>query len=133
MAENTPQGTALPVRTTSDLFPVYVIGMGGSPRPRGKATPDGEETHASGAILLMLRKDGTISPDKSASVHVVEPAATYELGKKYRAQGAVWVQPYTSGSGDNARMALSITVQRLVPADAPAAPTQPQNGGERRA
>lgn len=127
MAENV-QGTALPVRTTADLFPVYVVGMGGSPRPRGKATPDGEETHSSGAILLMLRKDGDITPDKSASVHVVEPAATYELGKKYRAAGTVWVQPYTSGSGENARMALSITVQRLVPADAPA---QSQNG-ERR-
>lgn len=133
MAENTAaQGTALPVATTADLFPVIVGGMGASPRPRGKATPEGEETYSTGAMLMVLRKDGTVQPDKSASVHVVEPAASYEFGTKYKAVGRVWVQPYTAGSGDSARMALSITVQRLVPLDGPtAAPAQPQNGDRR--
>lgn len=132
MAENQPQGTALPVATTAELFPVIVGGMGASPRPRGKATPEGEETYSTGAMLMMRRKDGTVQPEKAHSIHVVEPAAVYEFGTKYKAVGKVWVQPYTAGSGDAARMALSITVQRLVPLDGPtAAPPQPQNGDRR--
>ncbi|HYJ68954.1 MAG TPA: hypothetical protein VEX15_14995 [Nocardioidaceae bacterium] len=106
--------TALPVATTAELWPVTVIGMGESPKEREKASPDGEVTYASGCILRVQRKDGSLRADKSASVHVTKPAGLYELGVIYKATGRVFVQPYES----NGRMALSITVEQLVPADA---------------
>ena len=106
--------TQLPVATTAEMWPVTVIGMGESPKERDKASPDGEVTYASGCILRVQRKDGSLRADKSASVHVTKPAGLYELGVIYQATGRVYVQPYES----NGRMALSITVEQLVPADA---------------
>src|SRR5262245_617933 len=105
--------TQLPVATTAELWPVTVIGMGEGPKEREKASPDGEVTYASGCILRVQRKDGSLRADKSASVHVTKPASLYELGTIYKATGRVYVQPYES----NGRMALSITVEQLVPAD----------------
>jgi len=106
--------TVLPVRTTAEVWPVTVDGMGESPKEREKASPDGEVTYASGCILRVQRKDGSLKADKSASVHVTKPAGLYELGVIYRASGRVYVQPYEN----NGRVALSITVEQLVPADA---------------
>ena len=105
--------TQLPVATTAELWPVTVIGMGESPKEREKASPDGEVTYASGCILRVQRKDGSLRADKSASVHVTKPAGHYELGAIYKAVGRVYVQPYEN----NGRVALSITVEQLVPAD----------------
>lgn len=104
-------GTSLPVETTADRWHVVVAGMGAPTRPRDKAAPTGEQTHVSGCILMVQRKDGSVQPDKSASVHVLKPATTYEFGQYFEARGKVWVQPYES----NERMALSITVEQLVP------------------
>jgi len=106
--------TRLPVRTTAEFWPVTVIGMGEAPKEREKASPDGEVTYASGCILRVQRNDGSLRADKSASVHVTKPAGLYELGVIYRAAGRVYVQPYEN----NGRVALSITVEQLVPADA---------------
>ena len=111
--------TQLPVRTTAELWPVMVIGMGEAPKEREKASPDGEVTYASGCILRVQRKDGSLKADKSASVHVTKPAGLYELGVIYQASGRVYVQPYEN----NGRMALSITVEQLVPADTDTAST----------
>lgn len=104
--------TQLPVKTDGAAWPVVVVGMGDSVRPREKTAPDGRLTFTSGGILRVASKDGTLRSDKSASVHVIEQPASgvLELGALYRADGAVWVQPWES----NGRMALSITVERLV-------------------
>jgi hypothetical protein len=113
-------GTQMPVETHSDAFAVMVVGMGDSPKARNDANgkpkfaPNGEMTYGSGCIVRMLTKDGTIRNDKSASVHVTKPASIYELGQIYQAEGRVWVQPYES----NGRVALSITVEALVPVKA---------------
>lgn len=70
----TNTGTTLPVATDSKSWPVEVIGLGELPRLReGKLTRDGRPTYASGTILMMLR-GGEVKADKTASVHVVEPA-----------------------------------------------------------
>jgi len=113
------------------LWPVTVIGMGESPKEREKASPDGEVTYASGCILRVQRKDGSLRADKSASVHVTKPAGLYELGEIYRATGRVYVQPYES----NGRMALSITVEQLVPdtPDTGAAPRTSAAGKDKAA
>lgn len=104
----------MPVRTHSDHWTVTVVGMGEVPRAReGKFSPDGWQTYSSGSILRMARKDGGIRADKSASVHVTNPADFYELGTIYVAQGWIFVQPYES----NGRVALSITVEHLVPVE----------------
>ncbi len=111
--------TQFPMCTDSKQWAVEVVGMGEEPRLReGKAAPTGEATYASGCILRVARKDGALKADKSASVHVIEPAAVYELGVLYRAEGRVYVQPFMTGSGDSARIAYSITCERLVPAQA---------------
>ncbi|QDP94798.1 hypothetical protein FOE78_01685 [Microlunatus elymi] len=116
------QGTALPVATHSDAWPVEVIGLGESPRERkDKATPAGEVTYSSGCILRRRQKDGSVRVDKSASINVINPAATYELGVVYLARGRVYVMPYES----NGRMALSITVEGLFPAEQASAPARP--------
>ena len=114
-------GTSLPVETTAERWAVVVGGMGAPVKPREKAAPTGEQTHSSGCILMVQRKDGSVQPDKTASVHVLKPATVYEFGTFYEARGKVWVQPYES----NERMALSITVEQLVPmnADTGTAPT----------
>ena len=106
--------TQLPIATTADLWPVTVIGMGESPAQREKASPEGEVTYSSGCVLRMQRKDGTLKADKAASVNVINPASTYELGRIYVAKGRVYVQPWES----NTRITLSVTVEQLVPADA---------------
>lgn len=104
--------TVMPVRTNSDLFPVYVMPTGQQPKIReGKFSPDGEQTYGTGAILLLADKDGNTRADKSASVHVIKPG-TYNLGQPHVSRGRVFVQPYSS---DNGRSALSITVEELVP------------------
>lgn len=122
-------GTRLPISTHSDFFPVYVVGMGETPRERqDKASPMGEVTYSSGCILRSAKKDGSIRSDKSASVNVINPAAIYELGVVYQAKGRVYVQPYES----NSRIALSITVEQLVPAEteAPAATSRSSSKSE---
>jgi hypothetical protein len=106
--------TALPVATTAEMWPVTVIGMGESPAERDKASPEGEVTYSSGCVLRMQRKDGKLKADKAASVNVINPASTYELGTIYKAVGRVYVQPWES----NSRITLSVTVEQLVPADA---------------
>ena len=117
-------GMQLPVETHSDLTGMYVVGMCDSPKARlgtdgkPKFAPSGEQTYASGCILRMLTKDGTIRNDKTASVHVLKPAAVYELGAIYQAVGRVWVQPYVPEG--QSRLALSITVEQLIPAKAEA-------------
>lgn len=111
--------TKFPVCTDSQQWTVEGVGMGMAPKLReGKAAPTGEATYASGCILRVSRKDGELAVDKSASLHVLEPAAVYELGVLYRAEGRVYVQPFMTGSGDSSRIAYSITCQRLVPAQA---------------
>ena len=105
-------GTSMPVLTDASMWQMVCVGMDSEPQPReGKTTPEGEPTYSSGCILLMRRKDGSVKPDKSASVNVIQPAAMYEMGERYVAQGRVYVQPYES----NNRVAYSITVERLVP------------------
>jgi len=108
--------TQLPIATTADLWPVTVIGMGESPAQREKASPEGEVTYSSGCVLRMQRKDGQSKADKAASVNVINPATTYELGRIYMGNGRVYVQPWES----NTRITLSVTVEQLVPADADA-------------
>ena len=110
--------TQLPIATTADLWPVMVIGMGDSPAQREKASPEGEVTYSSGCVLRMQRKDGQLKADKAASVNVINPASTYELGRIYVAKGRVYVQPWES----NSRITLSVTVEQLVPADADTGP-----------
>jgi hypothetical protein len=105
--------TQLPIATTAELWPVTVIGMGESPSQREKASPEGEVTYSSGCVLRMQRKDGQLKADKAASVNVINPASTYELGRIYVAKGRVYVQPWES----NTRITLSVTVEQLVPAD----------------
>ncbi|UPK76332.1 hypothetical protein MU582_06735 [Nocardioidaceae bacterium SCSIO 66511] len=121
-------GTSLPVETTADRWVVVVGGMGAPVKPREKAAPTGEQTHSSGCILMVQRKDGSVQPDKTASVHVLKPATVYEFGTFYEARGKVWVQPYES----NERMALSITVEQLVPvgsdAGTPSTPAKASRG-----
>jgi|GEM_PF-2902237 len=115
--------TTFPVCTTSKDWHIEVVGMGEAPRIReGKAAPSGEATYASGCILRVARKDGVIKADKTASIHVIQPAAIYELGVLYEAAGRVYVQPYLTGGGDSARLAYSITCERLVPVQGGAAP-----------
>lgn len=109
------EGTALPVATHSQNWQLECIGLGETPRLRqGKATPEGEVIYSSGCILRVRRKDGTVAADKSAGINVIEPAAAYELGVIYRAEGRIYVQPWTT-DGSMARSQLSITVERLVP------------------
>lgn len=121
------EGTALPVQTHSDMWQVEVIGMGETPRERkDKASPMGEVTYSSGCILRRRQKDGSIRTDKSASVHVIDPAAIYELGVIYQARGRVYVMPYES----NGRLALSITVEGLIPADTLASGSRPVSKAE---
>lgn len=110
-----------PVRTTSDLQTIEVIGMGAEPKPREKASPEGEVTYTTGAILMVTNAAGEVAPQKSASINVINPAVLV-LGEKYLAQGRIYVQPYES----NSRVTYSITVERFVPVNgrqaAPAAP-----------
>lgn len=103
--------TGTPVATTSELWPVFVTGMGEAPKPREKAAPTGEVTYSSGTILRRRSAEGALKVDKSASIHVLKPAAIYELGQVYEAKGRVYVMPYEA----NSRVALSITVEELVP------------------
>ncbi|UPK75695.1 hypothetical protein MU582_03360 [Nocardioidaceae bacterium SCSIO 66511] len=119
-------GTSLPVETTADRWAVVVGGMGAPVKPREKAAPTGEQTHSSGCILMVQRKDGSVQPDKTASVHVLKPATVYEFGTFYEARGRVWVQPYES----NERMALSITVEQLVPIGSDAGSTSTPAAGK---
>ncbi|MBO0811930.1 MAG: hypothetical protein J2P23_07770 [Microlunatus sp.] len=108
------KSTTLPVATHSDLFPVYAVGMGETPRERkDKYTPAGEPTFGSGCILRMTQKDGSLRNEKAASVHVIKPAAIYELGVIYKAAGRIYFQPWES----NGRVTYSITVEQLVPAE----------------
>lgn len=106
--------TALPVLTDSDSWPVTVMGLGESPRPReGKVTSEGEPTYTTGAVLMLTDRDGRPKAQKTASVNVVKPASIYEAGVAYRAQGRVWVMPYVPNG--QTRVALSVTVEQLVP------------------
>lgn len=105
---------SLPISTTADLWPVVVQGMGDAMRPGDKPSPDGRARFSSGGLLKIAnRQTGDVRTDKSASVHVILPPETMRLedGTKYAAVGQVWVQPYEA----NSRVALSITVERLVP------------------
>lgn len=111
-------GAFMPVKTHSDMWEFYCVGMGDSPRQTTderkmpKIFPaTGGYTYATGAIARLVSKDGTIRNDKTASVKVMKPASVYELGEVYAARGVIFVQPYES----NGRVALSITVEELVP------------------
>lgn len=107
--------STFPVKTTSELWPLEVMGMGQEPRMReGKATPEGEPTYGTGAVLLTVAKDGSTRPEKTASVHVIKPAAIYGLGDRFIARGRIYVQPYTPDGG---RLTYSITVEELIPAN----------------
>ena len=104
-----------PIETNATICPIVVMGMGAEVRLReGKLSPTGRQTYMSGTILLVEGKDGTISANKSASVHVLDipaRAGTYELGTQYKAEGSVWVMPFEK----DGRVALSITVEKLSP------------------
>src|SRR5699024_10630777 len=113
------------VVTESSLWPVYVIGMGAEPTVREKRAPTGEPTYASQTVLMSAGPDGGDKPNKSASVHVLQPASRYDLGTKYVSRGRVFVQPYTPDGG---RMTLSITVDELVPADETSTPATSTSG-----
>lgn len=69
----TQQGTQFPIVTTAAEWPVHVMGTGEAPRQRDKASPQGEVTHATGTLLRVQGRDGTLRVDKSASVHVIIP------------------------------------------------------------
>lgn len=116
---NVQLGTSLPVATTADQFPVFVAGMDDPIKPvQDKLTPDGRVKYSTGALLRVARKDGTVATDKTASVHVINPPnEPFSFGTIYRAEGLVWVQPYMTGMD---RLALSITVEHLVPMPAAA-------------
>lgn len=106
--------TEMPVQTHSEHWAVVSMGMGDSVVVRDKKSPDGRPTFASGTIMRTMTKAGEIKSQKSASVNVIEPpqnGEVYEFGQMYRGDGAIWVQPWES----NGRIALSITVERLVP------------------
>lgn len=111
---NVQLGTSLPVATTADQFPVFVAGMDDPIKlVQDKLTPDGRRKYSTGALLRVARKDGTVATDKTASVHVINPPnEPFSFGTIYRAEGLVWVQPYMTGMD---RLALSITVENLVP------------------
>lgn len=109
-------GTALPIATHSDLWQVEVIGMGSTPKPVQKAAVTGEVKYNSGCIMRERKADGRLEPAKAASIHVLKPASIYELGTLYRAQGRIYVQPYTPNGSDFGT--LSITVEELVPVPA---------------
>lgn len=110
----------LPILTSAETTPLLVVGMGGSPRLReGKVTPTGEVTYASNCVPL-IERDGELLPQKNWSVHVLKPAATYELGTVYTAFGRLWVQPWAQASigrngAPDARVMLSVTVEELRP------------------
>ena len=107
--------TEFPVATTAQAWPVIVQGGGQAPKLReGKPSPDGRPTYASGCQLIVAR-NGEEMVNKSASVHVLEPAAIYSRREDFQAEGRVWVVPYES----NGRVAYSITVERLVPVQVP--------------
>lgn len=108
---------ALPIETNSNLWPVIAGGMGDPMKVRMKdgkpnLSPDGRLTYSSGAILVLTNKQGVVKTEKTASVHVIEgeEGAIFEYGQRVQAQGKIWVQPYEA----NNRIALSITVERLV-------------------
>jgi len=115
---NVQLGTSLPVATTADQFPVFVAGMDDPIKPGDKLAPDGRVKYSTGALLRVARKDGSVATDKTASVHVINPPTEpFAFGTIYRAEGVVWVQPYMTGLD---RLALSITVENLVPMPAAA-------------
>jgi hypothetical protein len=122
------QAAGLPIQTNSDAWPLIAAGMGEKMRMRMKGdrgttqtnalSVDGRPTLASGCIPLLLDKEGQLRPQKAYSLHVINAVAddVIEFGQQVRADGAIWVQPY---SGDNGRVLLSITVESLVPVSAP--------------
>lgn len=127
---NTNQAAGLPMATNSDLWPLRVAGTGERAKYRLKGdrgstqtnalSPDGRPTLSSGCIARLLDKEGDLRSQKTASVHVINatPDDVFEPGD-YRAEGLIWVMPYIP-EGSN-RMALSITVESLVPVVAPVA------------
>lgn len=118
-------GLRLPLPILTEESGIRVVGLGGQPRLRDdKLSPDGRAAYSSGCVLLVDRF-GDARPDKSASVNVIEPAATYVLGEQYVAVGRVWVTPYSSA---NDRVALSVTVERLGPPKVAGAPARDSAG-----
>jgi hypothetical protein len=122
---NEQQGTSRLIATTADLHPVYVIGMGEAPRPRQTAAPTGEATFGTGCLVKEIAKDGSLRTDKQSSVAVLRPLATYEEGKRYRAQGRVWVNKYPKDGW----MTQSVICDALVPVDAEPASDAREGGG----
>lgn len=107
--------TRMPIATTcgeGEVWGLSCIGLGESPRPREKQSPDGRATFTTGCVLRVAAADGTIRAQKAASINVIEAAAVYEAGTAYVGQGLCWVTPYTPDGG---RSTLSILVERLVP------------------
>ena len=58
----------------------------------------------------------------------MNPATIYELGKKYRAEGAVYVMSYVP-DGSN-RALLSVTVESLVPEEGESGGARQRRGNE---
>lgn len=94
------------------------MGMGAEFHPRlkdgqAKLSPHGKATYTSGVVVA--RPDG--GADRGITIAVTEPAnKPFDMGQRLRADGRCWMTPYVDGAG---RQAVSFTVERLVPADAP--------------
>lgn len=105
--------TPMPIATTAEVWPLRCAGLGETPRPREKTSPDGRGTLTTGTVLITANPDGTTRANKTASINVIEADPDgYALGATYAASGKIWVTPYTPDGG---RSTLSITVERLVP------------------
>ena len=105
------KATRFPIATTAENWPMLVLGIGDTIRPREKTAPDGSPTFSSGCLLKVERNDGSVNVDKSATVHVLKPASEPYEGL-HVPKGKIWVQPWTSDGG---RLAYSITIEELVP------------------
>lgn len=106
------QGTKFPIHTNGDLFKIVVLGIGDTIRERDNKAPNGASTYSSGCLLKRENKDGSVSTDKSASIHVLKPSQVGAYEGLHVARGDIWLQPYQQDGG---RMAYSITVEELVP------------------
>ena len=116
---NASEATPMPIATTAQVWRLIVVGMGEMPRPREKQSPDGRGTMTTGTVPITAGHDGRVKALKTASVHVIEADPEgYGVGAQYRADGLIWVTPYTPDGG---RSTLSITVERLVQVGGPAA------------
>lgn len=107
-------GTSMPISTNAELFPVFVLGLGDSPKPSQSKSPLGTVKYTTGCLLKVRKADGTIGTDRTASISVINPVqGVYEEAQYYMAKGRVWVQPWLAQGGYKSN--LSITCEELVP------------------